>query len=161
MEWNLVAAVMKFGKRKFLMVFALLTAGVTIIAAVALLHYGRFAMKRFSTVSNLGDVREAFFTYRDLHGEWPSQIDDVLDATLAEGRLEESLLNDSISGKRFKCVTTENVFAVDTNGVKWKVLVMLPESFSVRNGYRWHPETIVMVSDGTIRNVPVSRLIEN
>jgi hypothetical protein len=80
-----------------------------------------------STVSDLGDVREAFFKFREVHRRWPSTMKEVHGIGTSEGVVTREY-HDSMSGSPFCCVAGKELY-YRIGGKPYKVLVVLPQPY--------------------------------
>jgi len=76
----------------------------------------RVTLRAFSTVSNLGEIREAFDTFRCEHRRWPISMDEIYsEKYFSEGTLTSEHCRDQFAKEPFQCVTGENAFIQMSN----------------------------------------------
>ncbi|TWU43306.1 hypothetical protein Q31b_23440 [Novipirellula aureliae] len=115
--------------------------------------------QHIATVSNLGDVREAFDAFQEIHGRWPISMDEVYgDKYLLEGTLTPEHCRDAFARAPFRCVTGENVYRQIESEYLRQVLVMSPKSFNDASWPKSKLRIYVLDSLGGISKISPSEL---
>jgi hypothetical protein len=88
-------------------------------------------LKGCSAVSDLGDIREAFYIFRETHGRWPNSMEEVYDMKLIDGIVTKDD-KDPFSGEPYCCVTDKNLYYQIGAETPYRVLAMLPKPYRTK-----------------------------
>jgi hypothetical protein len=81
-----------------------------------------------SNISDLGDIREAFFKFRETHKRWPHTMEDIYGIETSEGAIIEKH-KDTINNTPYCCVTDKELFYKIGNEKPYKVLVTMSKPY--------------------------------
>ena len=141
---------------------AVIVAICTVLVSVEAIMVYRQEMKKMlatGTSCNLGEVREAFNSFREEHRRWPISMDEIYgDKYFLEGTLTPENCIDQIANAPFQCVTDKNLFIKIGEGDLRQVLVVSPKPFNDASWPKTRLRIYALDSLGGISKISPSEL---
>jgi hypothetical protein len=115
-------------RRRFCVILFVTLVALISFCCVYFYYHARIRLGVTSTISNLGDIREAFFKFRETHQRWPNTMEEITGIETSEGIITDKH-GDYINNSLFCCVADKPLFYKIGNEKPYKVLVMMSEPY--------------------------------